>query len=372
MEFNADAISGRLTRKNKKELDSSKKKFNSPISHKKVAIEITESTLRGIVISSKLGQLDIHETFTLDKEDIIGPNKSFLSDEALSLIMEKLIIHKVAKKKASFIFSTLGADDKVLKYPPLDKKTLESLITESYTKFFTDKSPDNIKGTELLGDMGIPKGEVYYLISKVPKTSILDISMQVERKKIRIDTIYNETLALKNVMNLVNRATATICMLYTKGEKAYVLLTRNNTLIFHKIIEGGKVTASPTIIDLIPANSKDGYWGSMVDTTAPPEATEDSVKLNLLLANVIPDVQGTIDFIRIKENYIFDELLISGDVAKLPDIEELLTEELGIPVKKLDIANTEKTQLDIANWTYDDITADFIVPLGLALKGVVR
>lgn len=338
--------------------------LNSTVTSKKLTVELTDNTLRGLVVESKSGRLDIHDAFALDVKDLIGGNKLFVSEQVIEILTDKTKYHKISGNKISLILTSLGCNDKVIKYPPLDKKTLNELIKESYMKFFTDhKEPFSIRGTELLGDMNIPKGELYYLLSSVPKKSMLDISLQLEREKLTIDTIYNEVLALTNVLKLLNPSIKTKALLYTKDKRVYVMFTRNNTLIFHKSIE----IAKPIVYDTIDPSTLD-VWSK--NYRKPLNDTKNQDKLTNFLTNSLPDVSSTLDYVKQKEGLDYSELLIAGDLVEYPNIEHILTEELGTTTKILDVLSSDNL-LDIANWTKGSITADYLVPLGLSLRGLV-
>lgn len=336
-------------------------------SKKSISFEVGDTYVKGIITSFKADTLTIEEAFMLTGIDTLGVNGTYITDSALSYIVDKIKDHGVKRNKVSFVFPTLGGAEKVIKCPPLDKNTVNSLIDESYTKFFAGQNDFNsIRGTEYLGDTKSPKGEMYYFISTAPKQNLLDISTQIEQKKVSIDTIYNEVLALTNVLSLIAVTKHSKCLLFSNNKRIYIVYVKNDTLIFHRNLD----------IDKAKNTGVKGIIVPTVPIKEPPlEALEEHKNTEIIQkikSNIIPDVISTLDFLRVKEGAEIDEILVAGDLTKLPDIVSVLSFGIGQGVRKLNLEDHSDKNIHVTNQTTEDIELDYVIPLGLALKGVVK
>lgn len=331
---------------------------------RQLTIEITNTEVRGLIISSKSGVINVEEAFHMQEQDILNTSQTTLSEQVIATIKEKVAYHKTARSGIVISLPSLGGVSKVVKLPPLDNKTLQDMIQEDYKKFFTNLLEETIKGTEKLGDRGKKQGEIYYLLSTMPKLPIISLSTQIDKRKVRIDSIYNEVLALRNVLSLVAKDKQTKCLIVLRPDKIQLIVMNNNTLVFHKILDLTKE-------DIVNDDLSMGYTDSWsVKKKENAEETLNNERVSRLYST-LSWVSNTLDYINQKKNVVITEVLLAGEYIKIPTAKSLMTEELGIDVFDLNICNTEDTKQEVLNWTYDSLEDDYLIPFGLSLRGVV-
>lgn len=342
-----------------------KKKAKVPTKQRnKTSIVVYDDGIACVLTEYRGGKLEILEAYTMKSKNHTGGNSPYLSTESLGLMIE--MEGKKRKKSpgvgVSILFSHIRGNEKVLKYPPLDKGTVQELISQSYLKFYGSTSDGiTINGTEYLGDMGVENGELYYVISTVPKQKILDACVKLEKGKIPLDAIYSEVLALRNILTAVKKDEAVKCLVHTRGDRAHVLITRNNTLVFHKEVAGENKGGGNTNINRLMVTAPTANYGKEAEEQREKEAA---------LMNVLPDIARTLDYVAQKEGIVVRGVIISGDLLHVHDVEEVVASELGVEVEKLNLTGTTNA-IEIVNLTANSRTADYTLPIGLALRGVM-
>lgn len=334
-------------------------------SKRQLTLEISDNEAKGLIVFTKSGVINVEEAFRIQEPDTLNSSQTVVSEQLLTTIKEKVAYHKTGRTGITIAFTSLGAVEKVVKLPPLDTKTIHMMLQDNYTKFFTSVATDSIQGTERLGDSGKKQGEVYYFISTIPKLPIISLSTQLDKRKIRIDTIYNEVLALRNVLLLFDRGNPTKCLVYMRQDKVQLIVTHNNTLIFHKTVELNQNIAS-TVEDLSV-----GYGDVWSNTSKEAkEEKENNTRLTRVYST-LTWVANTIEYINQKTNVTIEKVFVAGDYLKVPNATTLLTSELGVEVEQLNVRKEEETAKEVVNWTYDSLEDDYLIPFGLALRGVV-
>lgn len=326
-----------------------KKRMGAKVEKKKLVVSIYGNQLRGVVTVSKAGQLDIENVFTI--HEVVEDDKvvDYLSVLTLSMLKDKVAENRGVKKNIVVVMENVETLNKIVKYPPLDKKIIVDMVEDSYEKFFQSHPKDiSIRGTENLGQLMEQNGEMYYLISSVNEQGVKDIALQLEGNKTPVDVVYNNILALTNVLASVNTEETVKCMLYMKGNSTQVLIMYNGVLIFHKSVD----KENDSVIDNnIPVSDDEG----------------DRVRIRYILSGV----NSTLDYIRQRDNLNFTGLLLAGDLIGMEGAEGIITAETGITAANLSIKE-QTTGFSLVNWSGEEsIEETYLVPYGASLRGVV-
>ena len=329
---------------------------------RQLTIEISDTEVRGLIISIKLGIITVEDAFCIQEKDVLNSTKTALSEQVVVTIRDKVKEHKTSRTGISIALSISGGVDKIVKLPPLDNKTMRDMLNENYKKFFTTLTDDNIQGTETLGNRGKKQGEVYFLLSTFPKLPTISLSNQLEKRKVRINNIYNEVLALRNVLSLVTPEKQTKCLLFMWKNRVQLVVTHNNTLIFHKMSELNRGTGGLDDLNI-------GYSDAWSNSKIEGEERAQSVRISSL-NSTLSWAASTLEYINQKKNVIVTEVLIAGDYLKIPTAKELISEELGVYVQELTVSHEENTAMEIVNWTNENLESDYLISLGLSLRGL--
>lgn len=315
---------------------------------RRLFVSVEEGSVRGVVMMYKDGQMNVESLLTFSEGEIRSIDEK-LSIKDIREVKGAIKTSKSSKKTVDIVFGNIQEETKVVKYPPLDKKMLQDMIDDSFVKFFPGSIEElKIRGVESLGDMS---GDKYIFLSTVLRKDMVETLLKMEKNGVQVGVVYNQTLALKNVLNSVDVGTLSKCMVYMKRNKVEVLIVKGGTLIFHKVI------------NLESENKEDFY-------RIGAELYDDNQKR---VVKILPDLNSTIDYVHQKEGLSFNYILLAGDLVNIEGAVPIINEGTGIQTKRLDVSE-QTDAFELLNWSGEEIgllNTDYIIPYGLSLRGVV-
>lgn len=274
----------------------------------------------------------------------------------LGKLVEKL------KLKGSKVISALSGQQvytRLMILPALrysDMRSAALYQANSFLPISIDEVTADIYPVREFEDSSGKMAEVFFVAARKTQAESLFKTCQIAGLKLTrleieppaLKTLYHPQTVNHKVYGIINIG----------AQRSYLSIFHNNNLVFHRSIAFGCLAFFLQIPQLAQ-----GEWRLEDLNVEGPECRS-------LLRNLIDELVRSLDYFRLQnKDDSITNIQLCGGCARLGGIDELLSQELGIPVELGSIEQNLTFPKNISEEQKNDLRFDYPVALGLALRG---